>query len=546
MTTKQGPAVSKQICRYFFNEISPQAWRCKKCGKSKSKNGGWTNLLNHLRTCIGDEYRTVYGNAQQENGLNEFVLRISNTEKEMFEWIEFIVMKNLPVGFVDCPYTRKITRLKPVSTKTLRQNVLALFKVLQQTIKERLPSKFVVIFDGWTEGTEHFIAVSASFTEPGHNGKNDVPVQVMLSMKPLLADSIKGMTAADHLQHITNVLSTYGRSSQNILCLVGDNCSVNQCMARMLRVPLLGCASHKFNLAVRLWIDNEPQLTAVILKVSNVMKKACTLKLAAKLRELTDYSAVKENATRWSSTYQMVSRFLKIQQQLSCVSELLAIFPSHVEMDHLSRTYETLKKFDEVTIMLQKDGITFVRVREIFDEVLLDFPELSTHLADDADIVKNPIFEKAIVRISKGLKLTDEQRIEAVRLLKSEPHLLETTSDSQEGSSEESGAGGTPVQERYSETLERRLKRQKTLEIETSDIYCNLDMLPGTSVNCERMFSLAKHILTDTRKRTSAPLFEALLLLKVNRQMWNEHSVGRAMGRSADYNDNDDDDTHSN
>jgi hypothetical protein len=284
----------------------------------------------------------------------------------------------------------------------------------------------------------------------------------------------------------------------------------------MLRVPLLGCASHKFNLAVRLWIDNEPQLTAVILKVSNVMKKACTLKLAAKLRELTDYSAVKENATRWSSTYQMVSRFLKIQQQLSCVSELLAIFPSHVEMDHLSRTYETLKKFDEVTIMLQKDGITFVRVREIFDEVLLDFPELSTHLADDADIVKNPIFEKAIVRISKGLKLTDEQRIEAVRLLKSEPHLLETTSDSQEGSSEESGAGGTPVQERYSETLERRLKRQKTLEIEASDIYCNLDMLPGTSVNCERMFSLAKHILTDTRKRTSAPLFEALLLLKVN------------------------------
>ena len=121
---------------------------------------------------------------------------------------------------------------------------------------------------------------------------------------------------------------------------------------------------------------------------------------------------------------------------------------------------------------------------------------------------------------------------------------METTSDSQEGSSEESGARGTPVQERYSETLERRLKRQKTLEIETSDIYCNLDMLPGTSVNCERMFSLAKHILTDTRKRTSAPLFEALLLLKVNRQMWNEHSVGRAMGRSADYNDDDDDDTH--
>jgi hypothetical protein len=259
--------------------------------------------------------------------------------------------------------------------------------------------------------------------------------------------------------------------------------------------------------------------------------------------ELTAYSAVKENATRWSSTYQMVSPFLTIQHQLSCVGELLAIFPSHVEMDHLSKAHAILEKFDEVTVMLQKEGITFVRVREIFDEVLRNFPELSTHLADDADIVKNPVFEKAVVSISKGLKLTDEQRLEAIRLLKSEPELLETTSDSQEGSSEECGDGGAPVQERYSKTLERRLKRQKTLETEAPDIYCNLDMLPGTSVNCERLFSLAKHILTDTCKRTSALLFEALLLLKVNRQMWDEHSVSRAMGRSGkDCSDSDDDD----
>jgi hypothetical protein len=79
------------------------------------------------------------------------------------------------------------------------------------------------------------------------------------------------------------------------------------------------------------------------------------------------------------------------------------------------------------------------------------------------------------------------------------------------------------------------------------DVYCNLDMLPGTSVNCERLFSLAKHILTDTRKRTSPALFEALLLLKVNKRFWNEYSVGQAMGRSlrngSDHEDDDDNDT---
>ena len=96
--------------------------------------------------------------------------------------------------------------------------------------------------------------------------------------------------------------------------------------------------------------------------------------------------------------------------------------------------------------------------------------------------------------------------------------------------------------------LERRLKQQKTSETEAPDIYCNLDMLPGTSVNCKRLFSLAKHILTNTRKQTSASLFEALLLLKVNRKMWNEHSVSRAMGRSgedcSDSDDNNNSGTH--
>ena len=44
------------------------------------------------------------------------------------------------------------------------------------------------------------------------------------------------------------------------------------------------------------------------------------------------------------------------------------------------------------------------------------------------------------------------------------------------------------------------------------------------SVNCERLFSAAKVILSDTRKRTSTYLFEALvLLLKVNSQHGNVH-----------------------
>ena len=61
------------------------------------------------------------------------------------------------------------------------------------------------------------------------------------------------------------------------------------------------------------------------------------------------------------------------------------------------------------------------------------------------------------------------------------------------------------------------------MQSETELAYCNLMMIPGTSVNRERHFSLAKHILTDTRKR--------LLTLKVNREWWDEYSVAAAMKR---------------
>ena len=88
--------------------------------------------------------------------------------------------------------------------------------------------------------------------------------------------------------------------------------------------------------------------------------------------------------------------------------------------------------------------------------------------------------------------------------------------------------------ESYSQALQRKLKRQRRdAGAERTEVYVNLDMLPGTSVNCERLFSTAKFILSDTRKRTSPTLFEALLLLKVNSGFWNVFSVSKAMARTS-------------
>jgi hypothetical protein len=96
-------------------------------------------------------------------GINGFVLRLGNNERKMFDWIDIVVMRSLPLAFVECQYTRRIAKLKPVSVKTIRQNILSLSELMKDKDKADIPNKFVVVFDGWSEGTEHYIAVSAAY-----------------------------------------------------------------------------------------------------------------------------------------------------------------------------------------------------------------------------------------------------------------------------------------------------------------------------------------------------------------------------------------------
>jgi hypothetical protein len=73
----------------------------------------------------------------------------------------------------------------------------------------------------------------------------------------------------------------------------------------------------------------------MIKQVSLLMKKACALKIASQSRDLTDYAALCDNNTRWSSTYNMLKRFLNIKTELSAIVELLTLFPNHLEVNIL-------------------------------------------------------------------------------------------------------------------------------------------------------------------------------------------------------------------
>ena len=52
-----------------------------------------------------------------------------------------------------------------------------------------------------------------------------------------------------------------------------------------------------------------------------------------------------------------------------------------------------------------------------------------------------------------------------------------------------------------------------------------LDHVIGSVAEVERLWSIAKHILTESRSATAPILFEAILFLRINRELWNEFTV---------------------
>ena len=88
-----------------------------------------------------------------------------------------------------------------------------------------------------------------------------------------------------------------------------------------------------------------------------------------------------------------------------------------------------MKIFDSVTIMLQRHGMLFVESREIFDLFLNNCPDFEHNISNDALIIKNETFEKAVMRIWRGMPLSDSQHRAALWILKPNDKIPHTKVD---------------------------------------------------------------------------------------------------------------------
>ncbi|KUF78770.1 Pre-mRNA-splicing factor 38A [Phytophthora nicotianae] len=365
-----------------------------------------------------------------------------------YAWLEWVISANLPLSFVEMESTRRYTKLPPVCRNTLRANMEGVTKAVEIKIGNEMPDKFGLLLDGWTHGTEHYLGVFACYETP----------------------------------------------------------SVNKRLARLMGIPLVGCASHRLNLAVRTLLEPHE---ADLEQVQSLMKRLRTLTQAAKLRLKTSLKPKLRQETRWGSTYAMLARYFALREFISADDEDLAdLMPSPAANRRLKALLLELADVESVSMKLQSEDLNLLDARDLLDGLLEVKPSFRHYLAPDADIVAAPEFESAVIKVLGG---------RAKLLSRAEKAALKPF--------ERKTAEAADVTEKTAKVgfADRILKRRKVQEDKSA--YSQLNAIPPTSNAAERLFSMARMVLRYERNRLSPLMLEMLLFLKLNSKYWDVTTV---------------------
>ena len=504
---------------YFFNPKGEGIWECKICSKEikQRPNCGYSNLISHVSGHDPD-YKSTYEDVLKKSGggtLDSFGF-INQKTKDLYQWMSWIVDRNLPLHEIEQKSTRDVVTMQSFSVETLTKYMQRVTESVEKCIADDLTNhRFAIVFDGWTRFAVHYLALFAVYKKKGQKRV------VLLAIAPPIDE--ESYNADEHITFIEGTLSIYGKSLGDVCVFVGDNCETNQSISRKTGIALIGCYSHKFNLAVKAHLDECREKNAIA-AVHDLMVELRTLKNAARLRKLGVKAAKVNNATRWSSIFEMIKRYFEIIEQVECiettsVQEKLLMRSEH-KMLPVEDVMIRLKQMEDVTKELQRDDLTLDEARDLFDGMTDLFPEMGHHLDERAEIVVDPTLETAIVKV-----LRDQRNV----LTPSEKAKLECF---KENTPLSHSSSVTETEDDDTLNFAQRLLKKRRVSVHDPSEFMDLSFIPPTSNIVERLFSAAKLVLRDQRASLLPITFEMLLFLKVNRDWWNLQTVHKAMQAS--------------
>ena len=361
--------------------------------------------------------------------------------------------------------------------------------------------------------------------------------------KTPLKRSTKFGAQAMHEQ-IKRVMKRFGvdldqGADPKLKCIVSDNTQCNRNLALLLLIPFINCFAHLWALAMSsltkvgsdFYDFSLARVTNEARRVQKVFKGSS--KASSCLKEQTDKVVVLPVVTRWSSNYSCVKRYDEIIDHIrratihpDCPRLEPIMMYSDTFKAEIAEILERLEALNALTRILQKrhsrvadDMIAFKLALDQDEDVGFGGIGVDPSYLD----LSNPVFANAVflrgvykLQMKKANELTEAEK-NAVLSLRARP-AIRIESGEETGSAE--------GEDRYAR-LTRKVKKLKT---DPPAEYTNCDFILGTAVEVERLWSLAKGILTDNRRGMSTLMVQTILFLKENRELWTDTMVYDCIG----------------
>ena len=538
----------KEMAHFFFskgNEIVENGktraiFTCK-CNALCAKtfkiviSAGYGNLKGHLIACKPN-FQALYDNRAAGGDLLNFV-DIDKKCYNIFKWCELVVSENLCFSYVEKKLVRENSCRDPISRSTLMKYLDSLGYEVQGVLANIVPDKFGLVFDGWDSGSSvNFFGVFVIWWDE----KRKANRVYLLRLCPLIDETDLG--AQSHLDSIISFLSDIDRTLDNVVCMMGDNCTVNLSLAHKAHKPFIGCHSHRLNLAVNLFIAPHQlhinkvrsfmeysslndfinlytqhliTLLIYVFQINRLMVSLSTKKNAATLRLIgCRLKPVKLFVVKWSGIYNMLHRYIAIRQYLNPdawvdIASVVDHIPTAAAHLEILQIFEDLKKFQDLSMELQKENGSLATARGGCDWLRQQFPITNAKLGPNFCHSRNRAFESGVTKVQSNneANLTAAEKIALEPLLKNNVEVVDDPADEEDVS------------------LQGHLKRQRLEPLALLTNYMVLLFILASTNLVERLFSMTRKIYTEDRKRMTPDTLELIMFLKINMELWDEKLV---------------------
>lgn len=221
-----------------------------------------------------------------------------------------------------------------------------------QTLVQQQCVSICATVDCWTsKNLEAYMAVTGHFINKETLEFHSTLIQCA---------AVEGSHTGERIANELRVIFAEWAISDRVNFMVTDNAANMKAAARILEIPHFGCFAHKLNLIVQTALAND----AIAQTIAKVQRTVSHFKRSTIAKEkLLKYQMTAQNIsqprslllavpTRWNSTYQMLERFVTLQEALKAtipnLNVDLPVIPSE-EWNSIAQICEVLKPFEDVT-----------------------------------------------------------------------------------------------------------------------------------------------------------------------------------------------------